>query len=82
MRIKKKLKPAITAVAGIVINQARIMFFATPQRTADILCPAPTPMMLDETTWVVDTGPPTIAAPRITVAEAVWAQNAWTDLRR
>jgi hypothetical protein len=71
MRIKKKLKPAMTAVAGIVINQARIMFFATPQRTADILCPAPTPMMLEETTWVVETGPPTKAAPRITIAEEV-----------
>jgi hypothetical protein len=71
MRIKKKLKPAMTAVAGIVINQARIMFFATPQRTADILCPAPTPMMLEETTWVVDTGPPRRDAPRMTAAEEV-----------
>jgi hypothetical protein len=61
----------MTADAGIVINQARMIFFATPHRTAEILCPAPTPMMLEETTWVVDTGPPTIAAPKITVAEAV-----------
>jgi len=66
----------MTAEAGIVMNQARMIFFATPHRTADILCSAPTPMMLEETTWVVDTGPPTSAAPRITVAEAVWAQNA------
>jgi hypothetical protein len=71
MRIKKKLKPAITAVAGIVINHARRIFFATPHRTADILCPAPTPMMLEETTWVVETGPPTKAAPKITIAEEV-----------
>lgn len=76
MRIRKKLKPAMTAEAGIVMNQARIMFFATPHRTAETLCPAPTPMMLEETTWVVDTGPPNRAAPRITVAEEVWAQNA------
>jgi len=61
----------MTAEAGIVMNQARIMFFATPHLTADILCPAPTPMMLEETTWVVDTRPPNKDAPRITAAEEV-----------
>ncbi len=66
----------------MVINQARMMFFTTPHRTAEILCPAPTPMMLEETTCVVETGPPSNAAPKMTVAEEVWAQNAWTDLRR
>ncbi len=64
------------AEAGMVMNQARMIFFATPHRTAETLCPAPTPMMLEETTWVVETGPPRSAAPRITVAEAVWAQKA------
>ncbi len=44
--------------AGIVMNQATMMLLATPQRTAEILWPAPTPMMLEETTWVVETGPP------------------------
>ena len=82
MRIKKKLNPAITADAGMVMNQAKMIFLATPHRTAEILCPAPTPMMLEETTWVVETGPPNKAAPRITAAEAVCAQNAWTDLKR
>ena len=72
----------MTADAGIVMNQARMMFFATPHLTADILCAAPTPIMLEETTWVVETGPPNKAAPKITVAEDVWAQNAWTDLSR
>ncbi len=78
----KKLNPAMTAEAGIVMNQAIMMFFATPQRTAETLCPAPAPIMLEETTWVVDTGPPNNAAPRMTKAEAVWALKAWTDLKR
>ena len=55
----------------MVMNQARTIFLATPQRTAEILWPAPTPIMLEETTWVVETGPPTRAAPRITAAEEV-----------
>jgi hypothetical protein len=55
----------------MVINQARIIFLATPQRTAEILWPAPTPMILEETTCVVETGPPTNAAPKMTVAEEV-----------
>ena len=71
MRIRKKLNPAITAEAGIVMSQATIIFLATPQRTAEILWPAPTPMILEETTWVVDTGPPKRDAPNMTVAEAV-----------
>jgi hypothetical protein len=60
----------------MVINQARAIFLATPHRTDEILWPAPTPMMLEETTCVVDTGPPTNAAPKMTIAEEVWAQNA------
>ena len=82
MRIRKKLNPAITAEAGMVMNQAKMIFLATPQRTADTLWPAPTPIILEETTWVVDTGPPTKAAPRMTAADEVWAQKAWTDLNR
>jgi len=66
----------------MVINQDKMMLFATPHRTADILWPAPTPMMLDDTIWVVETGPPKSAAPRITTAEDVWAQKAWTDRNR
>jgi hypothetical protein len=41
------------------------MFLATLQQTAVILWSAPTPMMLEETTWVVETGPPTKAAAKI-----------------
>jgi hypothetical protein len=69
--MRKKLNPAMIAAAGMVMNQATTMFLATPQRTAVILWTAPTPMMLEETTWVVETGPPNKAAPKITVAEAV-----------
>jgi hypothetical protein len=50
MRIRKKLTAAIEAEAGMVINHATTIFLATPQRTAEILCPAPAPIMLDETT--------------------------------
>lgn len=71
MRIKKKLNPAISAEAGMVMNQETTIFLATPHRTADILWPAPTPMMLEETTWVVETGPPIKADPKITVADDV-----------
>jgi hypothetical protein len=72
----RKISPAMIPEAGIVMNQATMIFLATPHRTAEILWPAPTPMMLDETTWVVETGPPSRAAPRMTVAEEVWAQKA------
>ena len=82
MRIRKKLSPATIADAGMVMNQARMICLATPHRTAEILWPAPTPIMLEETTWVVDTGPPSNAATRITMAEEVCAQKAWTDLKR
>src|SRR4030042_4043306 len=82
IRTRKKLKAAMTADAGMVTNQATTILLATPQRTAEILCPAPTPIMLEETTCVVETGPPTKAAPRITAADEVWAQKAWTDLKR
>ena len=67
----RKLNAATSAEAGMVMNQAMMMFLATLQRTAEILWPAPAPMMLEETTWLVETGPPNNAAPRMTKAEAV-----------
>ncbi len=70
-RKRRKANPEMTAEAGMVINHATTMFLATPQRTAEILWPAPTPMMLEETTWVVETGPPKSEAANITVAEEV-----------
>jgi len=64
------------------MNHAVTMSFATPHRTEETRCPAPAPMMLEETTCVVDTGPPTSAAARMTEAEAVCEQKAWTDRSR
>ena len=72
-------RAAITADAGMVMNQAMMISFATPQRTEETRCPAPAPMMLDETTCVVETGPPKNAAVRMTEAEAVCEQKACTD---
>src|SRR5437868_4306652 len=51
------------------------MFWATPQRTADTRFDAPTPMMLDEMTWVVETGAFSHVAKRITIAAEVSAAN-------
>ena len=68
-----KLNPAINPEAGMVINQAGMVFLATPHRTADILGPTPMPMMLEEKTWVVETGHPTNAAPKLRATEEVWA---------
>ena len=82
MRRIRKLRAAIIAEAGMVMTQAKMILLATPHRTADTLCAAPAPMMLEDTTWVVETGPPSNAAPRITAAEEVWALKAWTDLNR
>src|SRR5205814_1063630 len=51
------------------------MFCATPQRTADTRFDAPTPMMLDEITWVVLTGAFSQLATRMTAAADVSAAN-------
>ena len=73
---------ATIADAGMVMNQAITISFATPHRTAETRCPAPAPMMLEETTCVVETGPPKNAAARMTEAEAVCEQKACTDRNR
>ncbi len=74
---------ATTADAGMVMNHAITISFATLHRTAETRCPAPAPMMLDETTCVVDTGPPTSAAVEDdAMAEAVCEQKACTDRNR
>ena len=46
------------ADAGMVTIQAMTMFPATPQRTAEERCAAPTPMMAPVMVCVVDTGMP------------------------
>lgn len=66
---------ATSAVAGIVNNQAVAISCATPQRTLFSRSAAPTPIMAELTTCVVLTGPPTIEAPRITIADAAVKQS-------
>jgi len=66
--------------AGIVITHARTMFPPTPHLTAENLFDAPTPMMVDEMTWVVESGRPILDATSITVAAAVSAANPWMGL--
>ena len=49
---------ATKAEAGMVKIQAHTILPATPQRTADRRCEAPTPTMAPVMVWVVDTGTP------------------------
>ncbi|KFC76130.1 hypothetical protein FG94_00466 [Massilia sp. LC238] len=49
---------AMKAEAGMVKIQAQTMLPATPQRTADIFCEAPTPTIAPVMVWVVETGMP------------------------
>jgi hypothetical protein len=54
----------------MVMIQAMKMLVATFQRTLDSRWAEPTPMIAELTTWVVLTGPPISAAPRMMLAEA------------
>jgi len=58
------------------------MLPATPHRTADSRFDAPTPMIDELMTCVVDTGACSPAAPNSTSAPAVSAQKPWMGLRR
>jgi hypothetical protein len=49
-------EPPTTPAAGIVMNQPPTMFLATPQRTALTRRVAPTPMIAEVITCVVETG--------------------------
>src|SRR5438094_8961507 len=74
MPCSSRYMPAETAAeTGIVSTQAKRIFLATPQRTADTRFDAPTPMMLAEITCVVLTGADSSLAVRITAAAAVSA---------
>ena len=44
--------------------------------------PMPTPTTDDATTWVVETGAPTIEPPKITAADAVWLVSPSTGWMR
>src|SRR4026207_911571 len=72
------MKPA----AGRGIIHAITMLPATPQRTADTLLAAPTPVIAPVMVWVVDTGTPNEGARRSGAAPAVSAQKPWTGFKR
>ena len=61
--------------AGMVMIQAATMRRATPQRTPRRPRPMPTPMIALEMTCVVETGIPSCAALKMTVAAVVSAAN-------
>jgi hypothetical protein len=63
------------AESGIVSNHAITIFPATPQRTADNLFVAPTPMMAPVIVWVVLTLMPPNAVASSVIPPAVSAQN-------
>jgi len=66
--------------AGSVRTQASTIFPPTPHLTAEKRLDAPTPMMVDEMTWVVESGRPILDATSMTVAAAVSAANPWMGL--
>ncbi len=57
--------------AGRVRIQAATIFIPTPHLTAENLFDAPTPIMVDEMTWVVDKGRPILDAISMIVAAEV-----------
>ena len=67
--------PATIAEAGMVKIQAHTIRLATPQRTADNRCTAPTPTMAPVMVCVVLTGIPERAVPNSVKAPALSAQN-------
>lgn len=66
---------AMNAEAGIVRIHAHTMLPATPQRTADAFCAAPTPTIAPVMVCVVDTGTPSAEAKNSVSAPPVSAQN-------
>ena len=54
------------------------MFPATPQRTLLSRSAEPMPTIVELTTWVVLTGPPTSEAPKMTAADVTWLLKPWT----
>jgi CHASE3 domain sensor protein len=74
-QVEKAPRPSPTA--GIVMNQATITFCATPQRTAEARRAVPAPMIAPVIVCVVDTGMPSIEAPKITIEPAVDALKPW-----
>ena len=73
---------AASAAEGRVTSQVNRISPALPQRTALGRSAAPTPMMPELTTCVVETGPPNIAAPDMTAAAVIWLASPCMGRRR
>ncbi len=69
------------AHAGSVRTHATTMLPPIPHRTADNLLEAPTPMIVDEMTCVVDSGRPILDATSMTLAADISAANPLIGLR-
>ena len=65
----------MNALQGMVSTHAHTMRPATPQRTAENLRVAPTPMIAPVMVCVVDTGMPSAVARNSVIAPPVSAQN-------
>src|SRR5712692_10158537 len=74
-RMIQKASPATAPEAGMVSIHAHTMRRATPQRTAERRCIAPTPTIAPVMVWVVLTGMPASAVPNRVSAPALSAQN-------
>jgi hypothetical protein len=72
---------ASSAQAGIVMTQATMIFPPTPHRTAERRFEAPTPMIVEEIIWVVESGSPQRDATSIIVAADASAAKPWIGLR-
>src|SRR5271169_5956563 len=72
---------ARTAHAGRVMIHARTIFPPTPHLTADNLLEAPTPMIVEDITCVVERGSPIREAISMTVAADASAANPFMGRR-
>src|ERR1700686_3900720 len=73
--MSRKVPAATMAEAGIVRIHAHTILPATPQRTADKRCTAPTPTIAPVIVWVVLIGMPARAVPNKVMAPALSAQK-------
>jgi hypothetical protein len=76
--VNMKITAPNNIVAGRVITQAPRIERPTPHLTFFHRSAVPAPIIEELTTWVVDTGPPSIEAVRITAADETWAVNPST----
>src|SRR5438093_12737074 len=80
-RSTKYATPATPAAAGIVRIHAHTMRPATPHRTAERRCAAPTPEIAPVIVWVVLTGIPKCEAMNSVMAPLVSAQKPPNGVR-